>query len=241
MEASEKSRTRKRLSRRLGCWQDCREAREWSLEGAGGFGREAGGQPTKRPAWLHTQYGLFTPKPPGQAPRSPAHPPSSFSSLTFLSSHLRKQMGLRGEGGQSWEQERNALLVLFSHLRSQQERADSSRAPTPRPSSDGSPRTGFLISFLATLLGHCSLPGYPMSMAGHELKGVFRVLGNMESHSPGPNSSRRALFPGVADPGQNAQSLTEPNIEHPPCPPHSSLSLNLAIRGTTSLKNGALT
>lgn len=91
----------KRAEREKGCrkgWAVGRtagKAENWSLARAGGFGSEAGGQPTKRPAWLHTQYGLFTPNPPGQAPPSPAHPPSSFSSLTFLSSHLRKQMGLR--------------------------------------------------------------------------------------------------------------------------------------------------
>lgn len=155
----------KRAEREKGCrkgWAVGRTAgkpENRSLARAGGFGREAGvGPPRDWPGCTHNMVcSPHTLR--GRLPPSLAHPPSSFSSLTFLSSHLRKQMGLRGEGGQSWEQERKALLVLFSHLRSQQERTESSRAPSPRSNSDGSPRAGLFISFLAaSLVTPCQWP-----------------------------------------------------------------------------------
>lgn len=49
-------------------------------------------------------------------------------------------MGLRGEGGQSWEQEREVLPVLFSHLRFGRERAESSSSHV---SNSGVPEQGF--------------------------------------------------------------------------------------------------
>ena len=60
--------------------------------------------------------------------------PLLFSFLTLFPSHL-KEHGSQGRGGQGWELERDALLALFSHLRSQQERAESSSSPSAN--SDG--------------------------------------------------------------------------------------------------------
>lgn len=52
-------------------------------------------------------------------------------------------MGLRGEGGQRWKQERKALLGLFSSFGSRQERVEPLGTPGPTvPALDGAPRTG---------------------------------------------------------------------------------------------------
>lgn len=79
---------------------------------AGGSGGGAGGPPPEGKMGVHTRPSMLTPNPAAQAPRL-LPPPLSFSPLIFFS-HLREQMGLRGEAGQRWKQERKALLGLSS-------------------------------------------------------------------------------------------------------------------------------
>lgn len=112
----------------------------------------------------HAAHSLHNP--PRQGPSLlPALLP--LPSLAFLSSHLKEQMGARGEGGQSWEQEREALPGLLSHLRSQQERAESPSAPQPPdPPLMRAPCRAFISFSLeptvpVVLLGRSSLPVTP--------------------------------------------------------------------------------
>lgn len=212
MEASEKSRTRKRLSQRLGCWQDCREARrlvpgeDWGLRrrGRGSAHRETG--LCARAAWF------IHPKPPGPRSPSPGHPPP-LSLLFSLYSHLRVEMGLRGEGGQNSEQERRAPLVLFSHLRSWQKRAEFSTAPDlTDPSVIRVPEQGFhqLLAVPSRLLQTPWLS----HQSGAFLCRLKECSGSGAQGVPlsRPTSACWTLFPGVAEPGPNAKALTEPNI-----------------------------
>lgn len=148
----------------------------------------------------HAAHSLHNP--PRQGPSLlPALLP--LPSLAFLSSHLKEQMGARGEGGQSWEQEREALPGLLSHLRSQQERAESPSAPQPPdPALMRAPCRAFISFSLeptvpVVLLGHSSLPvtpsKRPSSCCSKECSAFWDTWGRS------PDSLSLALFPGVAD------------------------------------------
>ena len=91
----------KRAELEKGCRKDWAAGRaagkpkDGSLVGAGGFGGEAGGQPTR----VHMQHSSFTTDPPGQTPISPA-PLSPAPLSLFLFPHFSPLLSQRADGSQ---------------------------------------------------------------------------------------------------------------------------------------------
>lgn len=109
-----------KLQKRAEREKDCRKAQavgrtagkpeDWSLGKGWGFGRKAGGRPTKQQDCVHMQHGSFTPNPPGPDRPFPGHLPPLFP--LFL-----PQKADRSEG-KGWSElgtgEGNSPVVLLS-------------------------------------------------------------------------------------------------------------------------------